>query len=118
MNVLVVGLEGAGARGVAVSLEEEQSDTVVRVQESTYSHVANPSNRFNVGGFVPDLIVVVTDSTRENVTRSRSIARILSKQFPGVEKIAIANRQGQPGLLSVEEVGEALGLTTYERLVT
>ena len=116
LNVLVIGLEGAGARDVAASLAEARSDTVVKVFESSYQQVANPTGRLSVEGFAPDLIVLVTDSTRQNVTKSRSIARILSKQFPGVEKIAIANKRGQSGVLSVEEVGEALGLTTYERL--
>lgn len=115
LNVLVVGLEGTRVRDVAESLEEAKSDTVVEVLQVPYVEVANPTGRLSVGRFVPDLIVLVTDSTQQNVAKSRNIVRILNKQFPNIEKIAIANRQNQPGILSTEEVGEVLGLTTYER---
>jgi len=115
LNVLVVGLEGVGVRGVAGSLDEIGSDTAVQILELSQRQVANPSTRLRVGMLVPDLIVLVTDSTQENVTKSRDLVKILNKQFRGVEKIAIANRPNQPGLLSVEEIGAVLGLTTYER---
>jgi hypothetical protein len=115
LNVLVVGLEGTGAQDVAESLEQVGLDTAVEAMEVPYAEAANPSGRLSVGSFVPDLIVLVTDSTQQNVSKSRNIVRILNKQFLGVEKIAVANKQSEPDLLSIEEVGQVLGLTTYER---
>ncbi len=116
LNVLVVGLEGTEVQHVASSLEKVGSDTRVEAMEVPYAEVANPSGRLVIGNFVPDLVVLVTDSTQQNVSKSRNIVRILNKQFTGVEKIAVANKQSQPELLSPEEVGVVLGLTTYERI--
>jgi hypothetical protein len=115
LNVLVVGLDGTEVQDVARSLKQVGSDTRVEAMEVPYAEVANPSGRLGIGDFVPDLIVLVTDSTQQNVSKSRNIVRILNKQFLGVEKIAVADKQSQPELLSAEEVGEVLGLTTYER---
>jgi hypothetical protein len=113
----VVGLEGIGVREVAGSLRESGSDATVEVMELAYTQVANPTGRLSVGKFVPDLIVLVTDSTQQNVSKSRNIVRILNKQFVGVEKIALAGKSHQPEL-SAEKVGEVLGLTTYERTIS
>lgn len=115
LNVLVVGFSAAGTKRTADALKGSDLGTVVRTIEWAQPPSENFPSRIEVGGFVPDLVVVVTDSSVENVTRSRGITRVLSKQFPGTEKIAIANKPGESGSLSTEQIAEILRLTTYAR---
>ncbi|RDE15181.1 MAG: hypothetical protein C4K49_06650 [Candidatus Thorarchaeota archaeon] len=115
MNVLVVGYSGAGTKGIAQALGGPDTGTVVRTVELTQAESEDFPSRIEVSGFVPDLVVVATDGSLENVTRSRHIARVLNKQFPGTEKIAIANRPSELGSLSTEKISEILGLTAYAR---
>lgn len=59
------------------------------------------------------LTVIVTDSTAENVEKTKHIVDRFSRNF-GAKVIAIANKQDLPGALSAKQVEEKLGgIKTY-----
>jgi small GTP-binding protein len=59
------------------------------------------------------LSVLVTDSTEENVRKTKEIYERFSNHI-GSKVIAIANKQDLPGALSAEDVQKKLGIKTYE----
>lgn len=60
------------------------------------------------------MIVVVTDSTQENLDWTKRVAYpVLKAELPYARAIAIANKQDLPGALSPEEVGAQLGIPAY-----
>ena len=60
------------------------------------------------------LVVIVTDSTQENIDWTKRVAYpVLKNELPYARVIAIANKQDLPGALSPEEVGERLGVPSY-----
>jgi small GTP-binding protein len=60
------------------------------------------------------MIVVVTDSTQENLEWTKRVAYpVLKAELPYARAIAIANKQDLPGALSPEEVGKELGIPAY-----
>ncbi len=60
------------------------------------------------------IVVIVTDSTRENIAWTRRVAYpVLKNELPYARAIAIANKQDLPGALSPEEVGKRLGVPAY-----
>ena len=60
------------------------------------------------------LVVLVTDSTVENIEWTKRVAYpVLKNELPYARVIAIANKQDLPGALSPEEVGAQLGVPSY-----
>ena len=60
------------------------------------------------------LVVLVTDSTHENIEWTKRVAYpVLKNELPYARAIAIANKQDLPGALSPEEVGHQLGVPSY-----
>ena len=60
------------------------------------------------------LAVLVTDSTEENIQKTKEIYKRFSRYF-GAKIIAIANKQDLPGALDADEVQKKLGgIKTYE----
>ncbi|MHA1769294.1 MAG: ADP-ribosylation factor-like protein [Candidatus Thorarchaeota archaeon] len=60
------------------------------------------------------MVVVVTDSTEENLAWTRRVAYpVLRNELPYARIIAVANKQDLPGALSPEEVGRRLGVPAY-----
>lgn len=60
------------------------------------------------------LVVLVTDSTHENIEWTKRVAYpVLKNELPYARAIAIANKQDLPGALSPEEVGQQLGVPSY-----
>jgi len=64
-----------------------------------------------------DLIVLVTDSTEEDLPRVQRLMEEIEKKYANVKDkatiIVIANKQDLPGALKPEEVENALGIKTY-----
>jgi len=60
------------------------------------------------------MIVVVTDSTQENLDWTKRVAYpVLKAELPYARAIAIANKQDLPDALLPEEVGAQLGIPAY-----
>lgn len=59
------------------------------------------------------LIVIVTDSTLENVVKSRFFVRLVKEEEPEANIVALANKQDLPNALPPEKVEEILGVKTY-----
>lgn len=70
--------------------------------------------RFMWDSFLPgtNTILVVTDSTREGVEKTKAMVQKYSK-FNGSELLIIANKQDLPGALSPSEVESYLGAETH-----
>jgi len=60
------------------------------------------------------VVVVVTDSTLENVLRSKKLVSLVKEEVPDAKLIGIANKQDLPTALTPERVGQILGVSTYE----
>lgn len=60
------------------------------------------------------VVIIVTDSTLENVLRSRKLVQMVQKEAPTAKIIGIANKQDLPTALTPERVGQILGVPTYE----
>ena len=64
-----------------------------------------------------DLIVLVTDSTKEDLPRVQRLMEEIEKKYANVKDkatiIVIANKQDLPGALKPEEIENALGIKTY-----
>ena len=60
------------------------------------------------------LVVIVTDSTQENLEWTKRVAYpVLKNELPYARAIAIANKQDLPDALTPEEVAEGLGVPSY-----
>ncbi|MDH4214292.1 MAG: ADP-ribosylation factor-like protein [Candidatus Odinarchaeota archaeon] len=60
------------------------------------------------------VVVIVTDSTLENVLRSKKLVSLVKDEVPDAKVIGIANKQDLPTALTPERVGQILGVPTYE----
>ena len=60
------------------------------------------------------VVVIVTDSTLENVLRSKKLVSLVKEEVPDARIIGIANKQDLPTALTPERVGQILGIPTYE----
>ncbi|MCK5264607.1 MAG: GTP-binding protein [Candidatus Thorarchaeota archaeon] len=60
------------------------------------------------------VVIIVTDSTLENVLRSKKLVTLVKDEVPDAKVIGIANKQDLPTALTPERVGQILGLPTYE----
>lgn len=58
------------------------------------------------------LTVLITDSTEENIKKSKDIYERFSRHI-GSKVIAIANKQDVPGAMSAKQVQQHLGIKTY-----
>ncbi len=60
------------------------------------------------------VVIVVTDSTLENVLKSKKLVSLVKEEVPDAKIIGIANKQDLPTALTPERVGQILGIPTYE----
>ena len=60
------------------------------------------------------VVVIVTDSTLENVLRSKKLVSLVKEEVPDAKIIGIANKQDLPTALTPERVGQILGIATFE----
>ena len=60
------------------------------------------------------VVVIVTDSTLENVLRSKKLVSLVNEEVPDAKIIGIANKQDLPTALTPERVGQILNVPTYE----
>lgn len=63
--------------------------------------------------FGSDAVLLITDSTLENVEKSKYFVELIKEQTPNAHSAAIANKQDLDGALSVEKIEEILGIKTY-----
>ena len=60
-----------------------------------------------------DAVLIITDSTLENVEKSKFFIEIVKDHAPYAHTAVIGNKQDLPEALSVEKIEEILGLKTY-----
>ncbi|MGV9168734.1 MAG: ADP-ribosylation factor-like protein [Promethearchaeia archaeon] len=60
------------------------------------------------------VVVIVTDSTLENVLKSKKLVSLVKEKVPNAKIIGIANKQDLPTALTPDRVGKILGVPTYE----
>jgi small GTP-binding protein len=60
------------------------------------------------------VVIIVTDSTLENVLRSKKLVGLVREEVPDAKVIGIANKQDLPTALTPERVGQILNIPTYE----
>ncbi|MHA1896810.1 MAG: ADP-ribosylation factor-like protein, partial [Promethearchaeota archaeon] len=72
-------------------------------------------NKFTRGS---DAVLLVTDSTLENVEKSRYFKELIQKEAPYAHQAVIANKQDLPDALPVSDIERLLGLKTYSMVAT
>ncbi|MBY9007504.1 MAG: GTP-binding protein [Candidatus Lokiarchaeota archaeon] len=60
-----------------------------------------------------DAILIITDSTLENVEKSRYFLEIIKNEAPNANSAVIGNKQDLEGALSIQKIEEIIGLKTY-----
>ncbi len=60
-----------------------------------------------------DAVLLITNSTLENVEKSKYFVELINEQTPNAHSAAIANKQDLDGALSVEKIEEILGIKSY-----
>jgi len=66
--------------------------------------------------FGSDAVLLITDSTLENVEKSRYFIELIKDQTPNAHAAAIANKQDLENALSVEKIEEILGIKAYSMI--
>jgi len=66
--------------------------------------------------FGSDAVLLITDSTLENVEKSRYFVELIKEQTPNAHAAAIANKQDRDNALSVEKIEEILGIKAYSMI--
>ena len=70
-------------------------------------------NDFVVGS---DAIIIITDSSLENVEKSKFFIELIKQSAPYAHAAVIGNKQDLPSALSVEKIEEIMGLKTYKMI--
>ncbi|NVM28386.1 MAG: GTP-binding protein [Candidatus Helarchaeota archaeon] len=65
-----------------------------------------------------DVIILIVDSTEQNVYESRFFTELCRKEAPYARLAIIANKQDLPGAMSPEQIGDVLDAGTYGYRVT
>ena len=60
-----------------------------------------------------DIVILVTDSTYENVMKTKFLLDLIREWAPHIKVIAFANKQDLPEAMKPEEVSEILGIKTH-----
>ncbi|MFX0082164.1 MAG: ADP-ribosylation factor-like protein [Candidatus Hodarchaeota archaeon] len=60
-----------------------------------------------------DAVLIITDSTLENVEKSKFFVELIKEHAPYAHTAVIGNKQDLPDALSIEKIQEILGLKTY-----
>ena len=60
-----------------------------------------------------DIVILVTDSTIENLVETRTIYQLIRAEKPDAQVILIANKQDLPGAVPPETIGKYLGLEAH-----
>ena len=63
--------------------------------------------------FGSDAVLLITDSSLENIEKSRYFVELIKEQTPNAYSAAIANKQDLENALSVEKIEEILGIKAY-----
>ena len=63
-----------------------------------------------------DAVLILTDSTLENVEKSKFFIELVKEHAPYAHTAVIGNKQDLPEALSIEKIQEILGLKTYSMI--
>ena len=63
--------------------------------------------------FGSDAVLLITDSSLENIEKSRYFVELIKEQTPNAYSAAIANKQDRENALSVEKIEQILGIKAY-----
>jgi len=66
--------------------------------------------------FGSDAVLLITDSSLENVEKSRYFIELIKEQTPNAHAAAIANKQDRENALSVEKIEKILGIKAYSMI--
>ena len=63
-----------------------------------------------------DIVILITDSTRQNILESRFFVNLIEKETPDAAVSVIANKQDLPGAMTPQEVQQMLGYQTFDMI--
>ncbi|MFX1258341.1 MAG: ADP-ribosylation factor-like protein [Promethearchaeota archaeon] len=63
-----------------------------------------------------DAVLIITDSSLENVEKSNFFVELIKEEAPHARSVVIGNKQDLPEALSTEKIEQILGLKTYSMI--
>ena len=65
-----------------------------------------------------DAVLLVTDSTHENIEKSKFFLELIKEEAPYANSAIIGNKQDMPNAVKVEDIERIMGLKTYSMIAT
>ncbi|MHA1650501.1 MAG: ADP-ribosylation factor-like protein [Candidatus Helarchaeota archaeon] len=129
-KIAIIGASGVGKSTITALVQNEKvpekhiptitcdvDEIVIGGAQNIYLHDTGGQEQFGFlwGRWVKgaDGIVLVVDSTKENLKESKFFIELIQKETPKASVVIIANKQDLPGALSPEEIEKELGYKTY-----
>ncbi len=115
-TTLLKALNGEVLRLESKSAESKKSEQKLGNLDIVYWDLAGQSRFSNLWAKQianAKIVIIVTDSTLENVIRSKKLVSLVREESPQSKIIAIANKQDLPISLEPERISQILGLPTY-----
>ncbi|MHA1104879.1 MAG: ADP-ribosylation factor-like protein [Promethearchaeota archaeon] len=63
-----------------------------------------------------DAVLLISDSTLENLEKSKSFLELISEEAPHAHSAIIGNKQDLPGALPINEIERIMGIKTYSMI--
>lgn len=129
-KISIIGASGTGKSTITALLQNEKlpekhiptitadvDEIAIGGAEKIFLHDTGGQEQF---GFLwnrwvkgADGIVIVVDSTPENLKQSKYFIEMIQKEIPKTPAAIIANKQDLPGALALEKIEAELGYKTY-----
>jgi hypothetical protein len=98
--------------------EERGVDTASKwigeISKARILHEEDPEFEQKLIDANPNVAIIVLDSEKEYVVRSRSLIRDVRKKIPGLIVIGLVNTTGSEESLPIDRIESVLGVTCYE----
>jgi small GTP-binding protein len=129
-KIAIIGASGVGKSTITALIQNEElpekhiptitcdvDDICIGGAQNIYLHDTGGQEQFGFlwGRWVKgaDGIVIVVDSTPENLKESKFFVEMIQKEAPKAAAIVIANKQDLPDALAAEKIEDELGDKTY-----
>ena len=65
-----------------------------------------------------DAVLLITDSTLENVEKSKFFTELIKREAPTAHQAAVGNKQDLPDAMTIMDIERHLGLKAYSMVAT
>lgn len=120
MRVVVIGETNRDLVEISNLLRSEErgvdtaSKWIGEISKARILHEEDPEFEQKLIDANPNVAIIVLDSEKEYVVRSRSLIRDVRKKIPGLIVIGLVNTTGSEESLPIDRIESVLGVTCYE----